>query len=114
MARRAVAAIAAAERDAEPLQSRHQPGANSDYSRTRAWRSPGGPGRRMSAGYPVVLRLAGRRCVVVGGGSVASRKVGTLVRSGADVLVVAPEVAPEIESFVATGGVRVEHRPFEP
>jgi siroheme synthase-like protein len=68
----------------------------------------------MSAGYPVVLRLAGRRCVVVGGGAVASRKVGTLVRSGADVLVVAPEVAPEIESFVATGGVRVEHRPFEP
>lgn len=68
----------------------------------------------MSAGYPVVLKLAGRRCVVVGGGSVATRKVGTLVRSGADVVVVAPEVAPEIESFAASGGVRVERRPFEP
>lgn len=68
----------------------------------------------MSAGYPVVLRLAGRRCVVVGGGAVAARKVGTLVRSGADVVVVAPEIAPEIEAFVDSGGVRVERRPFEP
>lgn len=68
----------------------------------------------MSSGYPVVLRLAGRRCVVVGGGSVATRKIGTLVRSGADVLVVAPEIAPEIEEFEASGGVHVERRPFEP
>jgi siroheme synthase-like protein len=68
----------------------------------------------VSAGYPVVLKLAGRRCVVVGGGSVATRKVGTLVRSGADVLVIAPDVSPEIESFVPAGGVRIEHRPFEP
>jgi precorrin-2 dehydrogenase/sirohydrochlorin ferrochelatase len=67
----------------------------------------------MSAGYPIVLRLAGRRCVVVGGGTVATRKVGVLVRSGAEVVVVAPEIAPEIESFVASGGVRVERRPFQ-
>ena len=51
---------------------------------------------------------------MVGGGSVATRKIGTLVRSGADVLVVAPEIAPEIESFEASGGVRVERRTFEP
>ena len=68
----------------------------------------------MSTGYPVLLRLAGRRCVVVGGGSVATRKIGTLVRSGADVLVVAPEVEPEIEEFVASGGVEVKRRPFQP
>jgi siroheme synthase-like protein len=68
----------------------------------------------MSTGYPVLLRLAGRRCVVVGGGAVATRKIGTLVRSGADVLVVAPEVAPEIEELAAKDGVRVERRPFEP
>jgi precorrin-2 dehydrogenase/sirohydrochlorin ferrochelatase len=61
-----------------------------------------------------VLKLAGRRCVVVGGGSVATRKIGALVRSGADVMVVAPEVAPEIEAFVASGAVTIEQRPFEP
>ena len=67
----------------------------------------------MTTGYPVTLQIAGRRCVVVGGGAVATRKVGTLVRSGADVLVVAPEVAPEIEALAASDGVHVERRPFE-
>jgi siroheme synthase-like protein len=67
-----------------------------------------------AAGYPVVLRIFGRRCVVVGGGEVATRKVGALVRDGAELLVVAPEISPEIERLEETGGVTVERRPFEP
>lgn len=67
-----------------------------------------------AAGYPVVLRIFGRRCVVVGGGQVATRKLGALVRDGAEVLVVAPEVSPDIEQLEATGGITVERRPFEP
>ena len=66
-----------------------------------------------AAGYPVVLRIIGRRCVVVGGGEVATRKVGALVRDGAELLVVAPEVSAEIERLEETGGVTVERRPFE-
>ena len=61
-----------------------------------------------------MLRLAGRRCVVVGGGAVATRKIGTLVRSGADVVVVAPDIAPEIEALAASGGVQIVRRPFRP
>jgi siroheme synthase (precorrin-2 oxidase/ferrochelatase) len=56
-----------------------------------------------AAGYPVVLRLFGRRCVVVGGGQVATRTLGALVRDGAEVLVVAPEVSPDIEQLEAAG-----------
>jgi precorrin-2 dehydrogenase/sirohydrochlorin ferrochelatase len=67
-----------------------------------------------TSGYPVVLRILGRRCVVIGGGEVATRKVGALVREGADLLVVAPEVSPEIERLEETGGITVERRPFEP
>lgn len=67
-----------------------------------------------AAGYPVVLRIFGRRCVVVGGGQVATRKIGALVRDGAELLVVAPEVSPEIEQLEATGGITVARRPFEP
>ncbi|MGE3909175.1 MAG: NAD(P)-dependent oxidoreductase, partial [Chloroflexota bacterium] len=37
-----------------------------------------------------MLRIFGRRCVVVGGGQVATRKIGALARDGADLLVVAP------------------------
>lgn len=46
--------------------------------------------------YPVNLRLAGRRCLVVGGGAVAVAKVRELLACGADVLVIAPDVRPEL------------------
>lgn len=48
--------------------------------------------------YPVNLVVAGRRCVVVGGGEVAARKVDGLLAAGADVIVVAPSVDPSIRS----------------
>jgi precorrin-2 dehydrogenase / sirohydrochlorin ferrochelatase len=47
--------------------------------------------------YPANLVLAGKRCVVVGGGSVAARKVRALVDAGADVLVIAPKISEEIK-----------------
>ena len=60
-------------------------------------------------GYPVVLRVAGRRVLVVGGGAVATRKVVGLAGAGALVTVVAPTVDPSIE---AIPGIRVERRPY--
>jgi siroheme synthase-like protein len=52
--------------------------------------------------YPVVLRVAGRPCLVVGGGPVAARKCAGLVDCGALVTVVAPRVDPAIEAMGAT------------
>ncbi len=49
--------------------------------------------------YPVHLVLTGRRCLVVGGGNVAVRKIGGLLRSGALVTVVAPEIRDEIRAL---------------
>ncbi len=49
--------------------------------------------------YPVDLVVDGRRCVVVGGGSVAARKVEGLVAAGADVVVIAPEVDDQIRGL---------------
>lgn len=49
--------------------------------------------------YPVGLVVAGKRCVVVGGGAVAARKVAGLVDAGADVVVVAPVIGPEIRAL---------------
>jgi precorrin-2 dehydrogenase / sirohydrochlorin ferrochelatase len=65
-------------------------------------------------GYPVVLRVFGRRCVVVGGGEVATRKVGALTRDGAQLVVVAPEISDEIQQLADIGAAQVERRPFEP
>lgn len=49
--------------------------------------------------YLVGLRLAGRKVVVVGAGSVAQRRLPLLVDSGAQVTVIAPAATPAVEAL---------------
>lgn len=66
----------------------------------------------MSFGYPVMLELAGRRCVVIGAQAIREGKVEGLLAAGADdVLVVDPGVG---DRFDAVGGVAVERRAWRP
>lgn len=58
--------------------------------------------------YPVALVVAGKRCVVVGGGAVAARKTAGLVEAGADVTVVAPHIGDEIRAMP----VELVERPY--
>jgi precorrin-2 dehydrogenase / sirohydrochlorin ferrochelatase len=46
--------------------------------------------------YPIYLHLAGKRCLVVGGGQVAERKIATLLEYEADVFLVSPEVTSNL------------------
>jgi siroheme synthase-like protein len=62
------------------------------------------------AQYPVNLLLGGKRCLVVGGGPVAARKVTGLLACGADVQVIAADPGPEVTAL----GVAVEARPYRP
>jgi uroporphyrin-III C-methyltransferase / precorrin-2 dehydrogenase / sirohydrochlorin ferrochelatase len=52
--------------------------------------------------YPLMLSLAGRRVVVVGGGRVALRRVPGLLEAGANVIVIAPAVLPELAELPVT------------
>lgn len=54
--------------------------------------------------YPISLRLAGRSCLVVGGGDVAGRKVASLAAAGARLSVVAPRLGPVLAAERAAGG----------
>lgn len=72
-----------------------------------------GDNAAMSEIYPAGLRLQGRRVLVVGGGSVAQRRIPRLIAAGAVVDVVSPEVTPSIEGLVGAGEVAWEQRPFE-
>jgi siroheme synthase-like protein len=64
------------------------------------------------AGYPVNLLVAGRRCVVVGAGRIAARKVEALLEAGAAVHVVAERVDDEIAAWRREGRVSVAERAF--
>jgi len=49
--------------------------------------------------YPVFWNIAGKKCVVVGGGDVAARKVTRLLDCNAKVCVVSPGLVPELEEL---------------
>jgi siroheme synthase-like protein len=60
--------------------------------------------------FPVFLKLEGLQVVLVGGGAVAYAKLPELIRAGARVTV----VAPELRSEFASAGIRVVQREFVP
>jgi uroporphyrin-III C-methyltransferase/precorrin-2 dehydrogenase/sirohydrochlorin ferrochelatase len=56
------------------------------------------------------LDLEGREVLVVGGGAVGTQRARELASLGARVLVVAPEVSPELSAREASGELAVERR----
>ena len=50
--------------------------------------------------FPVFTQIEGKRCLIVGGGKVAARKVHTLLQYRADVVVIAKKVCDEIKEIL--------------
>lgn len=57
--------------------------------------------------FPMFVDLSGRRALVVGGGRIAARRAGALLRFCGAVTVVAPDIAPELEG---TGAELIRRR----
>lgn len=63
--------------------------------------------------FPVFADLSGKSCLIVGAGDVAARRVDLLLRAGAAVTVLAPEVSPALWPLAAEGRIRIEQRAFD-
>jgi uroporphyrin-III C-methyltransferase/precorrin-2 dehydrogenase/sirohydrochlorin ferrochelatase len=63
-------------------------------------------------GYPLLLDVAGRRAVVVGGGPVAARRVQGLLDARADVHVLAPFVCEDVWEAAERGTLTLHLREF--
>ncbi|MFQ5924715.1 MAG: bifunctional precorrin-2 dehydrogenase/sirohydrochlorin ferrochelatase [Dehalococcoidia bacterium] len=70
-------------------------------------------GNHISPYYPIFLGISGKRCVVVGGGPVALRKVGALLEHEADVEVISPDLCPELTQMAEKGTIHILHREYD-
>ena len=56
--------------------------------------------------YPLNLELEGRKCAIIGGGQVAARKAAGLLAAGAQVTVIAPQIADSLQKLAAAGRIK--------
>ncbi|MBL0712768.1 MAG: bifunctional precorrin-2 dehydrogenase/sirohydrochlorin ferrochelatase [Desulfosarcina sp.] len=62
--------------------------------------------------YPIYLDVQGRVCLIVGGGAVGTRKAETILKAGAQVTVVSPEVTPRLAALAKADQIRLHRRPY--
>jgi len=67
----------------------------------------------MSSYYPIFLDLKGRKCVVVGGGSVAERKIGILLEHQASVTVISPTLSQGLQHLAEQGAIQTIIRNYQ-
>jgi uroporphyrin-III C-methyltransferase / precorrin-2 dehydrogenase / sirohydrochlorin ferrochelatase len=62
---------------------------------------------------PIFMKLEGRCVLIVGAGAVALDKIGTLLKTGARLHVIAPEARPEIRALAEDGAIEWTQKPFD-
>ena len=60
--------------------------------------------------FPMFIDISGKKILVVGGGSIALRRVRTLLKFGADIKVIAPELKEELTVLETQGKITAERR----
>ncbi len=55
------------------------------------------------AAFPFFINLKGKKCIVVGGGKVASRKIDILSKFNGDIVVISPEISHKIKTLKDLG-----------
>jgi siroheme synthase-like protein len=64
--------------------------------------------------FPIFLEMAGRRALVIGGGAVAERKIGSLLEAGAQITVISPAITETIAQWLKENSINVSARRYQP
>ncbi|MEX0787025.1 MAG: bifunctional precorrin-2 dehydrogenase/sirohydrochlorin ferrochelatase [Dehalococcoidia bacterium] len=64
--------------------------------------------------YPIFVEMEGRRCVVIGGGREAQRKVEGLLAAGAKVVVIAPALTKALKGMLEQNEIEHIEREYQP
>ena len=62
--------------------------------------------------FPMFIDLTDKKILVAGGGTIALRRVRTLLKFGADIHVIAPEFCEELSQMEKEGKITAEHREY--
>lgn len=68
----------------------------------------------MSRYFPLFISLKGKKITVVGAGTVAARRIRTLLAFEPELVVIAPEAAEEVQALADEGTICWEKREFAP
>jgi siroheme synthase-like protein len=69
--------------------------------------------KKKYAYYPIFIDIENRNVLIVGGGAVCARKAETMMKYGARVTIVSPEVTEEIEAWEKSGRLAVRRKEYE-
>ncbi len=64
--------------------------------------------------FPIFLSMNARRCLVIGGGAVAERKVANLLEAGAEVVVISPDATDHILNWSKENTIQFVARSYQP
>jgi uroporphyrin-III C-methyltransferase/precorrin-2 dehydrogenase/sirohydrochlorin ferrochelatase len=64
--------------------------------------------------FPIFMKIKGRRCIVIGGGEVAARKVTMLLKADAAIMVISPELCDELAELLDAGKISYLNALFAP
>lgn len=63
---------------------------------------------------PIFFNIRDRRCVVIGGGDVATRKVTMLLKAGANIILVSPKICSDLQLLVDEGSIQWLRESYHP
>lgn len=63
--------------------------------------------------FPLFMDISDKKIVVVGAGKIAARRVKTLVDFGAAIVVVAPQISPELEQLEQEHKITIIRREYQ-